>query len=99
MLRSFHQLPAPKYFSPMVTLLEFDLLRAYVDENERSRKLLGATRAGAAATACASKGGAAAAAAADALDDAILMCWKTLVRRIVQEVRFMCDCAAENATL
>ena len=61
------------------------------------RKSLGAlllTRAGAAA-AC----GGAAAAAADALDDAILMCWKTLVREIVQKVRFLCDCAAENATL
>ena len=73
-------------------------MRAYVDESKRFGKSLGAlllTRAGATAAG----GGAAAAAAADALDDAILMCWKTLVRRIVQEVRFLCDCAAENATL
>ena len=90
----------PKYSSPTVTLLKFDLLRAYIDESKRFGKSLGAlllTRAGAAA-AC---GGAAAAAAAaaDALEDTILMCWKTLLRRIVQEVRFLCDCAGENATL
>ena len=44
---------------------------------------------------------AATAVAADALDDAISMCWKnkTLVCRFVQEVRLLCNCAVENAAL
>ena len=68
----------------------------YVDESKRFGRSLGAlllSRAGAAAAcggaAAAAACGGAAAAAADTLDDAILMCWKTLVRRIVQEVRLV----------
>ena len=94
-------------------------MRAYVVECKRLGKSPGAillTRAGGcgagdavAASAGGGGDGAAAAAAAatavsaDALDDAISMCWKndlkTLVRRIVQEVRLLCDCAVENAEL